>query len=164
MTWRGWASLPIFLLLDRRVRPSISQPVLFTFFQQKETVMSLKLSQKEKVIRGTSRRNRVPGPRSLTVIEADLREVRRVIADLQYNVAVARKSVRTDGVLIEVTVTDHHGHFAKSKKLNPAFRVINDSLKLLRSFNRQFELLSDERELTLFERQKERNHSEEFSV
>jgi hypothetical protein len=48
--------------------------------------------------------------------------------------------------------------------LNPAFRVINDSLKLLRSFNRQFELLSDERELTLFERQKERNHSEEFSV
>lgn len=129
--------------------------------------MPQKLSQKEKKLRGTSRRCRVIGPRSLSVINSDLHEVRRVIADLQYNVVLARKSVRTDGVLIETTVTDNHGHFAKAKKLNPAFKVINDSLKLLKSFNRQFQLLTDERELALVERQKQKAQSsqrEEFSV
>lgn len=128
--------------------------------------MAAKLSEREKRLRGTTQRCRVRGPRALSVIESDLREARKVIEDLQFNLATARKCVRDEGCLVETTVTNSHGHFEKVRRLNPAFKVQHDAVKLLKSFNRQLQLLTDERELALVERQKskEKRTNEEFSV
>ena len=128
--------------------------------------MPAKLSTKEKLARGTAQRCRMRGPRSLSAIETDLAELRRLIADLNHNLKIARECVRRDGCLIEVTVTNNHGHFEKTRRLNPAFKVQNDAMKLLKSFSRQLELLTDERALAIVEKQKlqQKESSDEFAV
>jgi hypothetical protein len=108
--------------------------------------MPPKLSEKEKAVRGTAQRCRAREARSLNVIQSDMRELRRFIADQQYNLDIARKSVRTDGVLIDVLVANSNGRLETTRRLNPAFKVQASAFSALKSFRRQLEFLAEERD------------------
>jgi hypothetical protein len=108
--------------------------------------MPAKLSEKEKNSRGTAQRCRAREARSLRVIRREIRELRRVISDITFNVELARKSVRDDGVLIEVMVANSNGQFEKTRRVNPAFKIQAQALGILKSLNRQMDFLCEERE------------------
>jgi hypothetical protein len=108
--------------------------------------MPAKLSEKEKNSRGTAQRCRAREARSLRVIRREMRDLRRVISDITFNVELARKSVRAEGVLIEVLVANSNGRLEKTRRVNPAFKIQHDSLSALKSLKRQFEFLCEERE------------------
>ena len=131
---------------------------------QKEQAMPPKLSQREKNLRGTAQKCRTEKVRSLRIVRRDIRELRKLITDIRYNLKLARDSVRTDGTLIEVLTTDSNGRVAKTKRLNPAFRVQGDSLKILKGLDRQMTLLSDEEEAAMAEQSKSSDPSDEFQV
>jgi len=88
-----------------------------------------------------------------------MRELRRVISDITFNLELARKSVRADGVLIEVLVANSNGRFEKTRRVNPAFKIQHDSLSALKSLKRQFDFLCEEHEAAEAKQQK----TEEFS-
>ena len=121
--------------------------------------MPAKLSDSEKKVKGTAQRCRARQARPLRVIKREMRELRRVISDMIFNVRLARKCIRADGTLIEVLVTDSNGGFAKSRKLNPSFKVQMDAMTALKSLNRQMDFLADELDAAEDKRQK----AEEFS-
>jgi hypothetical protein len=81
--------------------------------QTKETEMPSKLSEKEKSLRGTNQRCRRREPRPVSVVRREMREVRKLIADQTFNVELARKSIRAEGCLVEVTILDSHGKLGK---------------------------------------------------
>src|SRR6266478_4954361 len=108
--------------------------------------MPAKLSEKEKAARGTAQRCRTREARTLRVLRREIRELRRVISDMAFNVELARKSLRADGCLIEMLVANSHGRLEKTKRLNPAFKIQTDALKTLKSLNRQMDFLYEERE------------------
>jgi len=108
--------------------------------------MPAKLSEKEKAVKGTAQRCRARGPRSLRIVRRDIRDLRKVISDLTFNVVLARKSLRADGCLIDVLVSDSHGKLERTRRLNPAFKIQTDALKALKSLNRQMDFLSEERD------------------
>jgi hypothetical protein len=111
--------------------------------------MPTKLSQREKEIRGTTQKCRAVKARSMRVVRREIRDLRRLINDIEFNLNLARVSIRTHGVLIEVLRADSNGRIAKTKRLNPAFRVQNDSLKTLKSLDRQMQLLCDEEDAAM---------------
>src|SRR5438552_2358004 len=102
--------------------------------------MPAKLTQSEKNTRGTAQKCRTHEVRSLRTIRRDMRNLRRVITDMDFNLQLARSSVRADGALIEVLVTSSNGKFEKTRRLNPSFKIQRDALSALKSLNRQFEL------------------------
>jgi len=108
--------------------------------------MPAKLSQREKNSRGTAQKCRALKARPLRVIRSDIRAIQRVIKDMQYNLSIARKSVRADGALIEVVTADSNGRFAKTRRLNPSFKIQREALTALKSLNRQMDFLCEERE------------------
>jgi hypothetical protein len=125
--------------------------------------MPAKLTEREKKLKGTAQKCRAVKARSLRTVRQEIRDLRRLINDIRYNLNLARVSIRTDGVLIEVLTTDSNGRIAKSKRLNPAFRVQSDSLKTLKSLDRQMQLLCDEEDAAMTD-QKDSNTQDEFEV
>jgi hypothetical protein len=125
--------------------------------------MSAKLSEREKNARGTAQRCRTLQARSLRTVRRDIRELRRAISDMAFNVELSRKSLRADGFLIEMLVANSHGKHEKTRRLNPAFKIQTDALKALKSFNRQMTILCEEREAAEAAQQKAEEASE-FSV
>jgi hypothetical protein len=121
--------------------------------------MPAKLSDSEKKIRGTAQRCRARQARPLRVIKREMRELRRAIQDMIFNVRLARKCIRADGTLIEVLVTNSNGGFEKTRKLNPSFKIQMDAMTALKSLNRQMDFLSDELDAAEAKQQK----AEEFS-
>jgi len=83
---------------------------------------------------------------------------------MTYNIQIARKSVRTDGVLIEVTVSDKHGKFEKTRRVNPAFKIQHDALKVLSGLNRRMEYLQEEREQAEAKQRKSESEESEFRI
>ena len=108
--------------------------------------MPAKLSEREKNARGTAQKCRAVKARSLRTIRREIRELRQVIRDMAFNLDIARKSFRADGALIEVLVTNSNGRFETTKKLNPAFKIQREALTALKSLNRQFDFLCEERD------------------
>jgi hypothetical protein len=106
--------------------------------------MPAKLSEKEKNSRGTAQRCRAREARSLRVIRREIREVRRAISDMIFNVRLTRKSIRADGTLIEVLVTNSNGKFETTRKLNPSFKIQMEAMTALKSLNRRMDFLSEE--------------------
>lgn len=125
--------------------------------------MPTKLSQREKNLRGTAQKCRAVKARSLRVVRREMRELRKLITDIRHNLNLARVSIQTDGVLIETLALDSNGRVAKTRRLNPCFRVQNDSLKTLKSLSRQMQLLSDEEDAAMAE-QKVSNAHDEFEL
>jgi len=130
------------------------------YSQNKGSEMPAKLSEKEKAVRGTAQRCRAREARSLRVIRREIRELRRVISDMTFNLQLARKSVQADGVLIEVLVANSNGRFEKSQRLNPAFRIQAHALTALKSLNRQMDFLYEEREAAEATKQRAEQFSE----
>ena len=122
--------------------------------------MPAKLSEKEKAAKGTAQRCRARQARSSRVIKRDIRELRRVISDMAFNVQLARKSVRTDGCLIEVLVANSNGRLEKTRRVNPAFKIQAHALTALKSLNRQMDFLREEREAAEAEQQRAEEISE----
>ena len=108
--------------------------------------MPAKLSESEKKARGTAQRCRALKARTLRVIRREIRELRRAVSDMTFNVELARKSVRADGVLIEVMVANSNGQFEKTRRVNPAFKIQAQALVILKSLNRQLGFLYEERD------------------
>src|ERR1700730_5104792 len=106
--------------------------------------MPVKLTQREKNLRGTAQKCRATEARSLRAIRKDIRELQRLIGDMAFNLDIARKSVRTDGALIEVLVTNSNGNFEKTRRLNPTFKIQRDALTALKSLNRQLTIRREE--------------------
>ena len=125
----------------------------------KRSEMPAKLSEKEKNSRGTAQRCRAREARSLRVIRREIREVRRAISDMIFNVRLARKSIRADGTLIEVLVTNSNGKFETTRRFNPSFKIQMEAMTALKSLNRQMDFLCEEREEAEARQQK----AEEFS-
>src|SRR6266446_7244331 len=125
--------------------------------------MPAKRSEREKKARGTAQKCRAIEARSLRVIRREIRDLRRVISDMAYNLEIARKSVRADGALIEVLVTSSNGRFEKTRRINPAFKIQAQALSALRSLTRQFDLLCEERD-TAEANQKKSDEFSEFSI
>ena len=125
--------------------------------------MPAKLTEKEKAVRGTAQRCRAHKTRTLRVIRCEIRELRRLISDMAFNVELARKSLRADGFLIEMLVADSHGKHEKTRRLNPAFKIQTDALNALKGLNRQMTILCEEREAGEAARQKAEEVSE-FSI
>jgi|SRR6267378_3949325 len=125
--------------------------------------MPAKLSEREKKARGTAQKCRAVEARSLRTIRREIRELRRAIADQQFNLNLARKSVQADGILIEVLVTSSNGRFEKTRRLNPAFKIQAQSMSALRSLTRQFDFLCEELDTAEAVQQKAEEFSE-FSI
>ena len=125
--------------------------------------MPAKLSEREKNARGTAQKCRAIEARSLRVIRREIRELRRVISDMAYNLDIARKSVRADGALIEVLVTSSNGRFEKTRRLNPAFKIQTQALSALRSLTRQLDFLYEELDAAEAN-QKKSDEASEFSI
>src|SRR6266436_1564025 len=106
--------------------------------------MPAKLTQSEKNSRGTAQRCRTLQARSLRVVRREIRELRRAISDVSFNLQLARQSVHDDGLLLELVVADSNGKLNRTKKLNPALKIQRESLSALKSLNRQLVLLHEE--------------------
>jgi hypothetical protein len=122
--------------------------------------MPAKLTEKEKAVRGTAQRCRARKTRTLRVIRREIRELRRLMLDMAFNVELARKSLRADGFLIEMLVANSHGKHEKTRRLNPAFKIQNDALKALKSLNRQMTILCEEHDAAEAAQQKAEEASE----
>src|SRR5260370_19600330 len=94
--------------------------------------MPAKLTEKEKAVRGTAQRCRAHKTRTLRVIRCEIRELRRLISDMAFNVELARKSLRADGFLIEMLLADTHCKHEKNRRLNPTFQIKTDRLHALK--------------------------------
>jgi hypothetical protein len=125
--------------------------------------MPVKLTQKEKNLRGTAQKCRAAEARSLRAIRKDIRELERLISDMNFNLDIARKSVRTEGALIEVLVTNSNGNFEKTRRLNPTFKIQRDALTALKSLNRQLTILREE-ETQARGKEQQANTRSEFAV
>lgn len=125
--------------------------------------MPVKLTQKEKNLRGTAQKCRVSEVRSLRVIRKDIRDVKRLISDMSFNLGIARKSLRADGALIEVLVTNSNGNFEKTRRLNPTFKVQRDALTAVKTLNRQLSILREEETQALANKEQADTRSE-FAV
>ena len=125
--------------------------------------MPAKLSQREKNLRGTAQKCRAVKARSLRIVRREMRELRKLIMDIRFNLNLARQSIQSDGVLIDTLALDSNGRVAKTRRLNPCFRVLNDSLKTLKILSRQMQLLCDEEDAAMAE-QKVSNAHDEFEL
>src|SRR5258708_40104212 len=106
--------------------------------------MPAKLTQREKNARRTAQRCRAVEARSLATIQQEIRELEQIITDMNFNLSLAMKSVKADGIFVELVVTDSNGAFQKTKKLNPAFKIQKEALNALKSLKRQLVLLREE--------------------
>ena len=125
--------------------------------------MPAKLTQREKNVRGTAQKCRAIEARPLRTIRREIRELRRVISDMAFNLDLARKSFRADGALIEVLVTSSNGRFEKTRRLNPAFKIQREALTALKSLKRQWLLLHEEEALAVAKKE-QADSSSEFAI
>jgi len=126
--------------------------------------MPAKLSEKEKSAKGTAQRCRARKARPLKVIRRDIRELRKVISDVTFNVRLARKCIRAEGTFIETLVTNSSGRFENVRRINPAFKIHLQSLNALKSYNRQLEFLFEEREAAEAKQRKAEEFKDEFTI
>jgi riboflavin biosynthesis pyrimidine reductase len=155
------------VLKDRRAglfcTRAIKNDFLPSYSGNKGQEMSAKLREKDKAVRGTAQRCRTRQARSLRIIRREIRDLRTIITDMNFNLQLARKSVRTEGTLIEVLVANSHGQLEKTRRLNPAFKIQFLAVTALRSLNRQMEFLYEEREAAEA-KQRKADELSEFSI
>jgi ABC-type transporter Mla subunit MlaD len=132
--------------------------------QFKEWAMQ-KLTDAEKLARGTRQKSRAIKPRKRAEIRADIHNVQQCIQDMQHNLTEAAKEIRSLGMFVEVTVSDSSGTAHITRRLNPAFKVQKDAMTALRGLQRHLKMLREEEAAaTVKDEEKAAANVEEFSV
>lgn len=119
-----------------------------------------KLTEAEKVARGTNRKDRAPKVRKRSEIRADMHNVQQCIYDMQHNLTEAAKEIRSLGMFIEVAVTDSSGTAHVTRRLNPAFKVQKDAMTALRGLQRHMKMLREEESAATVKEEKAADESE----
>ncbi len=106
-----------------------------------------RLTDAEKKVRGTAQKCRALKPRSKKVVSEEIQTIQQCLTDMQHNLVLAGQEIRTNGMYVEMQVTDNNGTLQTVKKINPAFKVQKEALSALKSLKRHLTLLREEESL-----------------